>query len=813
MINPAGVHVDSFRQRDTQGKPKENLAQGVFHTKFYFLIRDLQARRPWEWGPDVAKMMSPSSRIPRALRLVLSFAAILLSLPLAQAQEKPQEPRAYLTSPSAGTVLMPKALTLEAVTVDGSEYPVTQVEFLASERVIATVDRPGDQPKPEPGTKIQFKALWENVPFGLHILKVRALSGEVVVALSDPVAVLAVGIPPPPPTPTLRVAITSPSAGTKVTPGDPITVSAKVAGDEPIQIVSFYAIVNGQTQEIGTATQEPWQVDWKPREPGLALLYAKAGSRTGSARSDSVPVLVMGIIEPPLPPALPIRVGIVSPKTGELLKPGTSLTVAAEAKGDEPIESVSFEAVVDGRSEAIGTDSEAPWAIQWTVPEGRVAVLTAIARSKTAKGISVRVAVRIASQPDPVAPLVWLKPHGDVVWISGVPLPLVVQANEADGAFKSVEFFDGETSLGDGSRLTTGGIVPSTTSLFVLDWKGTAGTHVLGAMGHRTDGSTVRVDGPNLTLKDPTEPPRPAWVRITTPDMGSFVSTPEVSLQAVVFETPDAPISTVEFVVDATVVATAKRPADAPASSPDRKLLFEARWTQPVAGMHVLHARAISGERIVAKSEPLRFVFGEAKPPVPPDILPKVLIASPQNGDRIPAGQPLEIVVKPTTTEAIESVEFLAISGGELKELGTATQEPWSFTWKEPTEGLSLLMVRARIGNDAVRSFPTLVVIGDGIVWGRDDIKAPGAGVVPGIGVSEPDQPRIAPLRPTRDGRHELVMVGGDDGTPMDLEASEDLVHWTRVARGVLNLGATMDVNATTESKKGLFYRLVPAAP
>jgi hypothetical protein len=56
-------------------------------------------------------------------------------------------------------------------------------------------------------------------------------------------------------------------------------------------------------------------------------------------------------------------------------------------------------------------------------------------------------------------------------------------------------------------------------------------------------------------------------------------------------------------------------------------------------------------------------------------------------------------------------------------------------------------------------------------------------------------------------------MVGGDDGTPMDLEVSDDLVRWTRVARGVLSLGSTMDVNATNESKKGLFYRLVPAAP
>lgn len=758
-------------------------------------------------------MMSPSPSIARALCLVLTALAFLLAPPLARAQENPQQPRAYLTSPSAGTVLMPKTLTLEAVTVDGSEYPVTQVEFLASERVIATVDRPVDQPKPEAGTKIQFKALWENVPFGLHILKVRALSGEVVVALSDPVTVLAVGIPPPPPQPTLRVAITSPTAGTKLTPLEPVTLTAKAAGDEPIDLVSFYAVVNGQTQEIGTATQEPWQIDWKPREPGIALLYAKAGSRTGSARSDSVPVLVVGIIEPPLPPAPPIQVALVAPKVGERVKPGSTLSVTAEAKGLEPIESVSFQAVVDGNSREIGTDSEAPWTIEWKVPEGHVAVLTAVARSKTAKGISGPVAVRIVSESDPAAPLVWLKPQGDVDWISGIPLPLVVQANEAQGAFKSVEFFDGETSLGEGSRLPIGDLVSSTTSLFVLDWKGTSGTHALGAVGHRADGSTVRVDGPKLTLKDPTEPPRPAWVRITTPATGSFVSTPEVSLQAVVFETSDAPISAVEFVIDATVVATAKRPVDAPPSSPDRKLLFEARWTQPVEGMHVLHARAISGGTTVAKSEPLRFVFGEAKPPVPPEIVPKIQIASPQNGDRIPAGQPLEIVVKSATAETIQSIEFLAISGGELKELGTVTEAPWSFTWKEPTEGLSLLMVRARIGNETVRSFPTLVVIGDGILWGHDDFKTPGAGVVPGAIGSEPEQPRIAPLRPTRDGRHELVMIGGDDGTPMDLEASEDLVRWTRVARGILNLGATMDVNATTESRKGLFYRLVPAAP
>jgi len=576
--------------------------------------------------------------------------------------------------------------------------------------------------------------------------------------------------------------------------------------------VSFYAMVNGQTEEIGSLRQEPWQITWKPRTPGLALLYAKAGTRSGSAKSEAVPVMLIGVL-PPLPPVASIKVGLLSPKPGEILKPGASVQIAAETGGTEPVDSVTFVVLVDGDRKEIGTDSEAPWEVSWVVPEARSGILMAEARSKTAKAMSIPVPVRIQSASAPRDPLVWLKPHDDLTWIAGVPLPLVVQVDETGGSFKSVEFFDGDISLGDGKRLPSGDLGIAVPSLFVLDWTGKAGPHVLSAMGHRVDGSSIRVDGPTLMVKDPTEPPRPAWVRITTPNTGGFVNTPEISLQAVVFETAESPISAVEFVIDASVVAIANRPADAPASSPEQKLIFEARWTQPVSGMHVLHARAISGETAIAKSEPVRFVVGEAKPPLPPEIAPKVLIASPQNGDRIPAGQPLEIMVKPNTTEPILSVEFLAITGGELKELGTVSQEPWTFTWQEPTEGLSLLLVRARIGSETVRSFPTLVVIGDAIVWSREDIKIPGAGGIPGLVSSDPGQPRIAPLKPSREGRHELVMVGGDDGTPMDLEASDDLVRWTRVARGVLSLGSTMDVNATNESKKGLFYRLVPAAP
>ncbi|MFZ9853952.1 MAG: Ig-like domain-containing protein [Limisphaerales bacterium] len=760
------------------------------------------------------RSLSPWSH---GFRLLLAVGLLIaLAIP-GIAQEKPEEARAYLTSPNSGAIFVEKGLTLEAVTVDGTDQPVSHVEFLSGDEVIAAAKRPADQPPSPTGGKVLFKTLWERPALGIQTLQVRALSGDKVVALSERVRVLLVGIPQPPPAPTLRIAIASPESGTRLPAGDPVEITAKVSSTEPVDIVSFFAVINGRTEEIGSLTQEPWQVTWKPTTPGLGALYAKVGTRSGSAKSDAVPVMVIGFL-PPLPPVASVKVGLLSPKIGEILKPGSSIQVTAEAAGTEPVESVTFFAVIDGDRKEIGTDSESPWEVSWTVPEAHDALLMAEARSKTAKAISMPVPVRIQSEPEPREPLTWLKPHGGLDWIAGVPLPLVVQADEAKGAFKAVEFFDGETSLGEGKRLPSGDLGITVPSLFVLDWTGKAGTHVLSAVGHRVDGTVERVSGPTLTLKDPGLPPRPAWVRVTRPALGEFVTSPKVALEAVVFETQDTVITSVEFVVDADVVATVERPANTPEPASERKIAFAGVWASPQQGMHSLHVRALKGKEIVAKSEPVRFVVGEAKPPVPPDLVAKVAIVSPRNGDRLPAGQPIEIRVNSNTSEPLESVEFLAIAKGELVELGTLTQEPWNFTWKEPAEGLVLLFVRAKIAGEPARSHPVLVVVGDGVVWnpvlpGIPDIGLPGSGILPDKTSQDPNEPRIAPLRPSRDGHHELVVVGGGEGTLFDVEVSDDLVRWTRIVRGVLSLGSTLDLQAQTGGRLGQFYRLVPAAP
>ena len=46
-----------------------------------------------------------------------------------------------------------------------------------------------------------------------------------------------------------------------------------------------------------------------------------------------------------------------------------------------------------------------------------------------------------------------------------------------------------------------------------------------------------------------------------------------------------------------------------------------------------------------------------------------------------------------------------------------------------------------------------------------------------------------------------------------DVEVSDDMVHWTRAARGVLDLGSTVDLKDQVGGRLGQFYRLVPAAP
>ncbi|MEN9732984.1 MAG: hypothetical protein RLZ45_979, partial [Verrucomicrobiota bacterium] len=69
------------------------------------MIRSLS---PWSHG----------SRMLLAVGLLIAFAIPGI------AQEKPEEARAYLTSPNSGAIFVEKGLPLEAVTVDGTDQPV-----------------------------------------------------------------------------------------------------------------------------------------------------------------------------------------------------------------------------------------------------------------------------------------------------------------------------------------------------------------------------------------------------------------------------------------------------------------------------------------------------------------------------------------------------------------------------------------------------------------------------------------------------------------------------------------------------------------
>ncbi|MEN9778386.1 MAG: hypothetical protein RJB04_2141, partial [Verrucomicrobiota bacterium] len=140
---------------------------------------------------------------PFQWRLSAILGVLLGVLPLARLlAQTPQDPgqaiQVMITVPAVDTQQPTGALKLEAVAVDYSGGPITQLEFLADGQVIARSDRSGDVFITVIGLKVVHQAVWESPSPGVHVLEARAVRNQKTLATSAPMRVI-IGTPPVPP--------------------------------------------------------------------------------------------------------------------------------------------------------------------------------------------------------------------------------------------------------------------------------------------------------------------------------------------------------------------------------------------------------------------------------------------------------------------------------------------------------------------------------------------------------------------------------------------------------------------------------------
>lgn len=260
-------------------------------------------------------------RFLRGLLLVLLVTLTRSGLQ-AQSTIDPGKPAVYLTVPAAGSRLPVAPMTLEAVAVDPMGGPLTLVEFLADGVIVARSDRSGDIFPAVIGLKVLHRAVWENPSLGVHVLEARALRDPQIVAKSDPVRVLVGALPPPvdppvdPPTPqgvVVDLAVLDPVAS-ESDPNDLMSAEFRRSGDlsQPLRV---YFKVGGSADWNTDFKVVPGALKPEPAsDPGLApwvqSVVIPAGSAVGKLALVPVPddkvegdeILVLAVI--PRPPTV-----------------------------------------------------------------------------------------------------------------------------------------------------------------------------------------------------------------------------------------------------------------------------------------------------------------------------------------------------------------------------------------------------------------------------------------------------------------------------------------------------------------------------
>jgi hypothetical protein len=153
-----------------------------------------------------------------------------------------------LLHPLSGMTFRPDGVHFEAIAVDPDGGPLTRVEFLAGDEVVAVSDRSGDVFPAVIGLAVPHKAAWTKATAGVHVIRARAVVQREVVAQSQSVRIVvtegAEPPPPPPPVPTnspvvalmaTRPTTSEPSPLIRIAPGL-FTVTRRGDLSEPLKV-------------------------------------------------------------------------------------------------------------------------------------------------------------------------------------------------------------------------------------------------------------------------------------------------------------------------------------------------------------------------------------------------------------------------------------------------------------------------------------------------------------------------------------------------------------------------------------------------
>lgn len=731
---PSSVQVNNVTTLSATANPGTGatVTQVQFLSGTTVLGTDTAAPYTFDWTPTATGTVSLTARVTDSNGTTVTSAAVSVTVAAAV-------PTVSLTSPAAGSnVALAAATTLAANATANGGATVSRVDFLVGTTIVGT-----DLSAP-------YSFDWTPTTAGITALTAKVTDSNGVAATSSIVNVL-VTAP--------SVSLTAPTAGSSVTAGSVVTLTAAPVAVAPATVSKVDFFVG--TALIDTSFGPGYTVDWTPSTTGAASLTARVTDSNGATvTSSAVSVTVAA--------AATATVSLTAPAAGSVFTVGSpvTLTANAAAAAGGTVAQVQFLA----GTTIVGTDTSAPYSVTWVPATSGNFSLTARvidSFSNTVTSSAVTVTANTATSVSLTAPA------NNSAATVGTPVNVTASpAASLGNTVTSVTFFANGDQIGtpvtsapytiswtpavSGATALTAQVLDSaavtaTSAAINVNVSNTAPTVALtapipnsvltinapvtlSANATPSSGATItRVDflsGTTLLGSSTTAPYTFTWTPVAT---GAVSLTARVtdSNNAVVTSTAvsasvaaatltvsiTTPASNANLTGNATVTLAASAAATSPATVasvtffvdgnqvgvPDTAAPFAVSWVAAPAGLHTISAMVTDSNGNTANSAGINVNVNAIS-------LPSVSLTAPISGTNAVVGAAVTVTANaaPGSSGSVARVDFFADS----IPIGTDASSPYSISWIPTTAGAPNIYARVTDTNGVtVNSVPVPIIV------------------------------------------------------------------------------------------------------
>jgi len=261
-------------------------------------------------------------------------------------------------------------------------------------------------------------------------------------------------------------------------------------------------------------------------------------------------------------------------------------------------------------------------------------------------------------------------------------ITIVADPFDADGSISKVEFYSGETEIGE-----------KTSYPWSFQWRDVpVGSYTIWARATDNEGASSQSLKVYITIRPQAENRSPNIV-LTYPSNGSTFYEPNNDITILAnANDPDGSVTRVEFFQGSTKLGERT-------SSP-----WSYRWDNVPVGSYSLWARAHDNRQATTNSQTVSITVEAQADNLPPYIA----ITSPEDGSKfyIPDN---DFTILANANDPDGSIAKVELYQGDTK-LGEKTYPPWSYRWNDVPVGSYLIWVRTYDNEDASASSPTVSV-------------------------------------------------------------------------------------------------------